>query len=118
MDASSHGDGGPRGRICRDAPAWLNDGTPPGTEVSSGPSNTRRSWGRGVEEANGITRVRTPGNPAVRSIHTDPLFTAAGFLGRFATCGNCVVASPPRHIVAGRRPATRPPLQTRGEKLP
>jgi len=63
VEASSHGDGGPRGRACRGVPTWLNDGTPPGTEVSSGPSNTRRSWGRGVEEANGITRVRTPGHP-------------------------------------------------------
>jgi len=63
VEASSHGDGGPRGRTCRGAPTWLIDGTSPGTEVSSGPSNTRRSWGRGVEEANGITRVRTPGHP-------------------------------------------------------
>ena len=74
MEASSRGDGGRRGRICRDALAWLNDGSPPGTEVSSGPSNTRRSWGRGVEEANGITRARTPGNPGVRSYSSPTTF--------------------------------------------
>ena len=78
VEASSCGDGGPRRRACRGAPAGLTGGTGPGTEVSSPPPDSRRSEGRGGEEASGTTRVRTPGSPGVRSIHTRPPFSRRG----------------------------------------
>ncbi|MES3161724.1 MAG: hypothetical protein PPP55_09175, partial [Halorubrum sp.] len=41
-----------------------------GAEASSPPPDVRRSSGRGVEEATGIPRSGTPGNPGCPFIHT------------------------------------------------
>jgi len=66
-EASSFGDDGPRRTPAGASSAWFVDGTPSGTEVSSGPSDGRRSKGRGVEEATGTTQAGTPGRP--RPVH-------------------------------------------------
>ena len=63
VEASSVGGGGPRHLVRRDDSPWLTGGSPSGTEVSSGPPDSRRSPGRGVEEARGSPRAGTPGNP-------------------------------------------------------
>ncbi len=48
--------------VRRDVPSWLIGDSPSGAEASSGPPDTCRSTGRGVEEATGIPPVGTPGN--------------------------------------------------------
>lgn len=48
--------------VRRDVPLWLIGDSPSGAEASSGPPDTCRSTGRGVEEATGIPPVGTPGN--------------------------------------------------------
>jgi hypothetical protein len=48
--------------VRRDAPSWLVGDSPSGAEASSGPPNTCRSTGRGVEKATGIPPAGTPGN--------------------------------------------------------
>lgn len=53
--------------VRRDAPSRLVGDSPSGAEASSGPPDTCRSTGRGVEEATGIPPAGTPGN---RGFHT------------------------------------------------
>jgi len=77
VEASSRGDGGPVGCICRGANGRLTGDSPPGAEASSGSLDTRRSWGRGVEEASGITRVRTAGNLGPSVFYVPNASTAA-----------------------------------------
>ena len=48
--------------IRRDVPSRLAGGNPSGAEASSGPPDTCRSMGRGVEEATGTPPSGTPGN--------------------------------------------------------
>jgi len=62
VEASSVGGGGPRHLVRRDDSPRLTGGSPSGTEVSSGPPDSRRSPGRGVEKARGSPRAGTPGN--------------------------------------------------------
>src|SRR6056297_1593400 len=61
--------------VRRDVPAWLAGDSPSGAEASSGPSDTCRSTGRGVEEATGIPPTGTPGNrgPSIHSYRLLPL---------------------------------------------
>ena len=62
VEASSCGGSGPRGHACRGAVARVIEVTPSGAEASSGPPDTCRSQGRGVEEASGTPPTGTPGN--------------------------------------------------------
>ncbi len=55
--------------VRRDVPSWLIGDSPSGAEASSGPPDTCRSTGCGVEDATGIPPAGTPGNRGVR-IHT------------------------------------------------
>ncbi len=48
--------------VRRDAPSWLVGDSPSGAEASSGPPDTCRSTGCGVEKATEIPPVGTPGN--------------------------------------------------------
>ena len=48
--------------VRRDDSSWLIGDSPSGAEASSGPPDTCRSTGRGVEEATGIPPAGTPGN--------------------------------------------------------
>ncbi len=58
--------------VRRDVPLRLVGDSPSGAEASSGPPDTCRSTGRGVEEATGIPPAGTPGNRGFH-IHTDLL---------------------------------------------
>lgn len=57
--------------VRRDVPAWLAGDSPSGAEASSGPPDTCRSTGCGVEKATGIPPVGTPGN---RGLHIHTVF--------------------------------------------
>ena len=70
VEASSVGGGGSRPFVCRDDRPRLTGGSPSGAEASSGPLDSRRSTGRGVEEVRGLPRAGTPGNPGCPSYHT------------------------------------------------
>ncbi len=48
--------------VRRDDPSWLVGDSPSGAEASSGPPDTCRSTGRGVEKATEIPPAGTPGN--------------------------------------------------------
>ena len=63
VETSSHEGSGPRTGPCRGTAARLTAGNPSGTEVSSGPADTCRPWGRGVEDATGTTPSERPGDP-------------------------------------------------------
>ncbi len=60
--------------VRRDDPSRLIGDSPSGAEASSGPPDTCRSTGRGVEKATGIPPAGTPGNRGFR-IHTYRSFT-------------------------------------------
>jgi len=80
-EASSAGADGPREYACRGVLPRFTEGSSSGAEASSEPSDTRRSSDRGVEEANGTTHVRTPGNSGVRHSYrfstVEPLLRAS-----------------------------------------
>ena len=70
MEASSLGGHGFAAIVRRDVPSRFAGATPSGAEASSGPPDAGRSRGRGVEEATGLPRAGTPGNPECPSTHT------------------------------------------------
>ncbi len=59
--------------VRRDVPSRLAGDSPSGAEASSGPPDTCRSTGRGVEKATGIPPTGTPGNRGFH-IHTVSLY--------------------------------------------
>ncbi len=62
--------------VRRDDPSWLVGDSPSGAEASSGPPNTCRSTGRGVEKATEIPPSGTPGNCGRPHSYTTKFYSA------------------------------------------
>ena len=121
VEASSCEGSGLRPGVCRDARSELTAGNPSGTEVSSGPADSCRPQGRGVEEARGTPRTGTARQPPA-SLHSSRTFCTGSRRRRLSnhfdekdTAGLPTVGPWSRARVSETLPAVASRHRSRGE---